>query len=266
MGTRAAAVLWTLAVAGMQVGPADAVARASAYAAGYDAELGGLVAQEDYQQDLPQLSRRLKSDFMLVKFSADGPWISFRDVLEADGKQVSDRQSRLEHLFLSADPKARDNAERISRESSRYNLGKYFRNTNTPILGLEYLKPGAVQRSRFETPRRETVDGEPAWRVDFKERGNETVVQNGDDRPLPAQGTVWIRASDGAVLRTLVRLNTYTLRSEVDVQFCAAASIKVLVPCRMTENQTSPGERLTSVATYSNVRRFSVSTSETIKH
>lgn len=241
------------------------VALASAYVAGYESTLGGIVAQEEYRQDLPRLTRRLKSDFMLVRFTTDGPWIPFRDVMEVDGKPVGDRQKRLEQLFLTADANARDHAERISRESTRYNIGRYYRTTNVPLIGLEYLRPENVPRSRFEKPRRELVDGVDAWKVDFRERARETVIHDGEYRPLPASGTIWSRASDGAVLRTVVRVEKFALVSAIDVTFCAAPSIAVLVPCRMAETFSTPGERITSVATYSNIRQFKVSTSESIK-
>ena len=242
------------------------VAMASAYVAGYESTLGGIVAQEEYRQDLPQLTRRLKSDFMLVRFTDDGRWIPFRDVMEVDGKPVGDRQTRLEQLFLSADPRARDNAARISRESARYNLGRHYRNTNQPLIGLEYLRPGIVARSRFEKPRRETVDGVEAWKVDFDEGSRNTVIHDGDGRPLPATGTVWIRATDGAVLRTIVRVETRWVTTSIDVTYCAAPSIPVLLPCRMAETFRTTGERITSVATYTNIRQFKVSTTESIKH
>jgi hypothetical protein len=241
------------------------VAMASAYVTEYESKLGGIVAQEDYRQDLPQLTRRLKSDFMLVRFSNDGPWIPFRDVIEVDGKPVGDRQRRLEQLFLTADAQARDNAERISRESARYNLGRYYRTTNVPLIGLEYLRSGNVPRSRFEKPRLEVVDGVSAWKVEFKEGSRETVIHDGERRPLPAQGTIWVRATDGAVLRTTVRVETFNLVSTIDVTYCAVPSIPVLVPCRMAEALWTTGERITSVATYTNIRQFKVSTSESIK-
>jgi hypothetical protein len=241
------------------------VALASAYVAGYESTLGGIVAQEEYRQDLPQLTRRLKSDFMLVRFTNDGPWIPFRDVIEVDGKPVGDRQSRLEQLFLTADPRARDNAEQISRESARYNLGRSYRNTNMPLIGLEYLRPRNLARSRFEKPRREVVEGVNAWKMDFKEGPRETVIRDGDRRALPASGTMWIRATDGAVMRTVVRVGTLTLESVIDVTYCAAPAIAVLVPCRMVESVRAQGERITSVATYTNIRQFKVSTTESIK-
>jgi hypothetical protein len=244
----------------------DAVlAMASAYVAGYESTLGGIVAQEEYRQDLPQLTRRLKSDFMLVRFSHDGKWIPFRDVIEVDGKPVGDRHRRLEQMFLTADPRARDNAEQISRESARYNLGRGYRNTNMPLIGLEYLRPGNLARSRFDKPRREVVDGVDAWKVTFEEGPRQTVIRDGERRPLRATGTVWIRATDGAVLRTTVRVETLTLESVIDVTYCAAPSIAVLVPCRMAESLRAQGEHITSVATYTNIRQFKVSTSESIK-
>lgn len=242
------------------------IATASAYVARYESALGGIVAQEEYRQDLPQLTRRLKSDFMLVRFSHDGPWMPFRDVIEVDGKPVGDRDRRLERLFLKADAQARDNAERISRESARYNIGRSYRTTNVPLIGLEYLRPANLARSRFEKPRRVVVDGAYAWKVDFEEGRLQTVIRDGDRRPLPASGTIWIRVTDGAVLRTVVRVETFNLVSAIDVTYCAASSIPVLVPCRMAETLRTRGEYITSVAIYTNIRQFKVSTSESIRN
>lgn len=268
MRNSAAAALCAVALAGAQRDDPsiDAiVAKASAYVARYESELGGLVAQEDYQQDLPQLRRRLKSDFLLVKFSADGPWIPFRDVIEVDGKPLGDRDKRLETLFLSADPNARDNAERITRESARYNIGRYYRTTNVPLIGLFYLQPDHVARSRFHDARTDTFDGSEVWKIQYSEQAVATVVHDGRGGNLPAAGTIWIRQTDGAVLQTIVRLETPSLRSIITVRFCAADGIPMLVPCRMEEDLIVPREHLKSVATYSNVRQFKVATSESIK-
>src|SRR6187399_3273464 len=141
------------------------IVKASAYVESYEARLGGLVAEENYAQHLLRdgqrspagQKRRLKSDFMLVKFGADEPFTPYRDVLEVDGTPVADRTTRLEQLFLQPGAEARTSAARITNESARYNLGRFQRNINVPTLALEYLKPGNIERCRFQTPRAEQL-------------------------------------------------------------------------------------------------------------
>jgi hypothetical protein len=251
------------------------VAKASAYVAHYEAALGGLVAEEDYTQQRslrttlvgPRQTRRLKSDFMLVKFTPDEPWIPFRDVISVDGQPVGDREARLEQLFLKPGVEARQNASRITAEGARYNLGSMDRNVNVPVLGLEYLRAENAAHCRFSNLRRKTVDGEPAWKIDFRELDGVTVIhdaRNGGN--VPASGTLWIRESDGAVMRTTLRAGSRVSDLEIDVRYCRAPPVAVLVPCRMTEHYNLPRELVTGTATYSNIRQFKVTTTESIKH
>lgn len=255
-----------------------AIARAGAYLVEYEAALGGLVAEEEYTQQLsyrtpspqmvvPRQTRRLKSDFMLVKFSAEEAWIPFRDVVEVDGKPVRDRDARLERLFLTANAEARRNAGVITAEAARYNLGRFSRTINVPVLALEYLRPANAARCRFDAPRRERVDGEDAWKIDFKEQDSGPTVirdsRNGGN--VPASGTFWIRASDAAVLRTLVKLGNRLINSNIEVRYCASPSVPVLVPCRMSEKYYNRNEEITGVASYANIRQFKVTTTEAIK-
>lgn len=254
------------------------VARAEAYLAQYESALGGLVAEEEYTQRvslrtpspqmvLPRQTRRLKSDFMLVKFSVDEPWVPFRDVMEVDGKPVRDRDARLEKLFLSANAEARSNAAVITQEAARYNLGRAQRTINVPVLALEYLRPANAARCRFEKPHRERVGGEDAWKIEFKERDSDATVIR-DSRTggnVPASGTFWIRESDGAVLRTLLKIGSRVINGSIEVHYCAAAGVPVLVPCRMSEKFNNRNEEITGVATYANVRQFKVTVSESIR-
>ena len=215
----------------------------------------------------PGQTRRLVSDFMLVRLKEDEPWTPFRDVITVDGKPVRDRDARLERLFLQANAEAVRNAARISDEGARYNLGRLRRTVNVPVLALEFLRPRNAARCRFQEPRRERIDGEDAWKIEFKEQDNgTTLVRDGrNDQNVPAAGTFWIRASDGAVMRTIVRIGNAITNSEIDVRYCGAAPLPVLVPCRMAEKYYNRGEQITGVATYSNVRQFTVTTSESIK-
>jgi hypothetical protein len=249
------------------------VVKASNYVESYEARLGGLVAEENYTQRLirqgfgaARQTRNLKSDFMLVKFGADEPFTPYRDVLEVDGAPVADRTTRLEQLFLQPGAEARTSAARISNESARYNLGRFRRNINVPTLALEYLKPANIVRCRFETPRAEQIGFDDARKVDFKETGGPTVIKDaGNGANVPASGTFWIRDSDGAVIRTVLKVGGRLIQYEVDVKYCEAANIEVLVPCRMSDRVTGRGETVEGTASYAKIRQFTVTTSETIK-
>ena len=113
---------------------------------------------------------------MLVKFTQDEPWIPFRDVISVDGKPVGDRDARLEQLFLKPGAEARQNAKRVTDERARYNLGTMYRNVNVPVFGLEYLRAENAAHCRFGNPRRETVDGQAAWKIDYRELDGPTVI------------------------------------------------------------------------------------------
>jgi hypothetical protein len=254
------------------------VTRASAYVVQYESALGGLVAEEDYTQQVsmrtpsptmvaPRRTRRLKSDFMLVKFTAAEPWIPFRDVIAVDGKPVGDRDARLEELFLKPEAQARQNAARITDEGARYNLGSMHRNINVPTLALEYLKPGNAARCRLGAPHRETVDGQAAWKIEYAERDGPTVIKDGrNGGDVPANGVFWIRDTDGAVMRSILRTKNRISDLEIDVKYCQAPAVPVLVPCRMSERYNLSREQVTGVATYANIRQFKVTTTESIKH
>lgn len=254
--------------------PPAIVVKAASYVESYETQLGGLVAEENYRQQLTRRiasttsrqTRTLKSDFMLVKFTSDEPFTPFRDVLEVDGAPVADRTTRLEKLFLQPGAEARKSAAEISNESARFNLGRSWRNINVPTLALEYLKRSNIGRCRFQTPRSESVDGVEVRKVDFKEQSGPTVIKdavNGGN--VPASGTFWIRTSDGALLRTVIKVGGPLIESETDVRYCAVPKIDVLVPCRMSDRFYGRGEEIRGTATYVNIRQFTVTTSETIK-
>lgn len=80
----------------------------------------------------------------------------------------------------------------------------------------------------------------------------------------PASGTFWIRVSDGAILKTTLRIGNPTPAS-VEVQYCTAPRVGMLVPCTMIERYDSPSGQVQNTAKYTNVRRFDVAVSTTIK-
>ena len=106
----------------------DAVlGRAGAYVEEFQRQLSGVVAEEEYVQDVryplgtgtrynPLLARHreLKSDLLLVKPVGADRWIQFRDVFEVDGKSTRDRSERLVRLFLAPSSSSASQVERIA--------------------------------------------------------------------------------------------------------------------------------------------------------
>ena len=247
----------------------DLLARAVAYVDAYEQQLSGLVAQEDYVQLIVGAGRthHLQSDFLLVRTSTQEPWRPFRDVFSVDGRPVRDRQQRLERLFMAGDTLE---ARRLHDESARYNLGDVQRNINVPVLALLFLRRSNVDHFQFTADHLDRVDGAPAWRVDFRERQHPTLITSGD-RDLPAAGSIWIRESDGAVLKTRLEVSILNADgsvsggAEIQATYCRTGAIELLVPCSMEELYRTRKQEIRGRAAYSNIRQFSTTTAVTIK-
>jgi len=139
------------------------LSKAASYVQLYASHLSGLVMEESYVQDVEQINRfgyrtntrggvshrMLKSDLLLVRPQGSDAWMQFRDVFEVDGKALRDRNDRLEKLFLQPSKSTAAQAEKIVRESARYNIGDIERNINVPLLALQFLEPANQPRFRF---------------------------------------------------------------------------------------------------------------------
>src|SRR5262245_2043687 len=101
---------------------------AAAYVTEFQQRLSGIVAEEHYVQDVTSFDKRgrtegctpqpgscpaimaaplrtaLRSDLLLVRVPGATRWAEFRDVFEADGNVVRDREERLTRLFLGQEP------------------------------------------------------------------------------------------------------------------------------------------------------------------
>jgi len=251
------------------------IARAAAYVERFNHEFGSVVSEERYEQAVRPgtgsgpgtfAPRRalLRSDFLLVRIENSG-WLPFRDVFEQDGRLVRDRQDRLTKLFLGgATDGALLQAQRIMNESARYNIGVGTRTINIPTLGLMFLEREMLSRVSFTDTK---PDPAASGRViAFTEVGRPTLVRTTGERDLAAKGRFWIDEETGAVNRTEVHVSDTDLDSEVIVTFEASSLLGVAVPSRMEERfrRRRDGWEVRGVATYSNLRRFSVSTSESI--
>jgi len=244
--------------------------RMFAYVDQFMRDFGGMVSEEQYIQSVRQPSgfsrgdtrRELRSDFLLVDVPGQG-WTPFRDVFEADGRAVRDRQDRLTSLFLSGTTAdAVDQARRIMDEGSRYNIGGASRNINVPTLALMYLAPDFRGGVKFSEGRAEkSADGRV---IDFTELRRPTLITTSGNRDLPAHGRVWVDEATGAITRTELRAEDTGVEAEVLVTFELDAKSSMWLPKRMEDRFKRRGDQseVRGVATYSRFRRFQVSTSE----
>lgn len=255
---------------------ATVVKRAAAYVERFHQDFGSVVAEERYEQSTRSVATNrtsagfvqahtvLRSDFLLVK--VDDQWLPFRDVFERDGHAVRDRQDRLTKLFLGgATASALDQAQRIMDESARYNIGSGRRTLNVPTLPLMFLAPEALGRMSFSEGKGSRAAAGRA--IAFEEIGRPTLIATTGNRDLPASGRFWIDEETGVVARAEVHAEDTSVQSEVTVTFERNDALNVWVPARMEERFRSRRDSVEvfGVATYTNFRRFSVSTSESLQ-
>jgi len=252
--------------------PLDTVLpRMFAYVEQFLRDLGTMVAEEQYIQSVRSapgfnrggdMRRELRSDFLLVNVPGQG-WTPFRDVFEADGRAVRDRQDRLTSLFLSGTTaNALEQARRIMDEGARYNIGGGTRNINVPTLALMYLGPDTRSGVRFTEGKADrSGDGRV---IEFLEVQRPTLIGTTGSRNLPAHGRLWVDDATGTITRTELRAEDTGVEAEVNVTFELDANIGRWLPKRMEDRFKRRGDasEVRGVATYSRFRRFQVSTTE----
>lgn len=282
------AAMLAVAVVSAQEPAFDAVmARAGDYVARYQTQLRGLVLEEHYRQNLTSMAgmrpgpgvraqrmregRELKSDLLLVKLSGEDSWMQFRDVFEVDRRPVRDRDERLSRLFIEARAGAREQADQIQQESSRYNLGPLMRTVNVPILALLFLEKEVQPVITFREGKAGNVKrfaglAEPAAirMIEFREDHQGTMVKGAGGRDIPSHGRFWLDGRSGRVLQSeLISVDT-DLRAEINVTYKSEPGLDLLVPAEMREIYTvrQTNMRIDGRATYGKFRQFTVSTTE----
>jgi hypothetical protein len=255
----------------------DVLGNAEAYVTRFEETFSSLVAEERYTQQYTPLSatgpgrrpdmqqRILKSDFLLVRSERSDTWVPFRDVFEADGRPLREREDRLTKLFVEASADAYQQAQRISNESTRYNIGPVTRTVNVPTLPLKFLTPANSRRSMFEKAGEGRLEGIPVWEIRLAEVTIPTLIRTDNDMSLPAEGTYWIEPVTGAVLKAQLRLRTRELRSEITVTYNTFENLDVRVPGELKEKYQGLGFQLEGTATYGRLRRFRVTTEEVLQ-
>lgn len=233
--------------------------------------------------------RQLRSEVLLVRV-AGGLRMGYRDVFEVDGKAVQDRNERLRKLFLSGSEESALALGRIATESARFNLGEMQRTTNLPTLPLLYLASAMHPRLYFSRGGEAEIDGTKTTILEFREDASPTLAASAHGIDMPARGRVWVEPETGRIRRIELRYLAYARQSSsnlhdpgarrvMNVWFGEDPRIGVLAPTRMwewyekiplddepsaTAYQRAWPADLEGLATYSNLRLFSVETSEEI--
>lgn len=266
-----AVVAWWLASTSLALPSAQSGSlpdRVRDYIDRFERDASALAAEEDYVQRLETgegatrtaSTRRLRSDYVLVKPADTEPWLGYRDVFEVDGSPVRDRSARLEQLLRSTSPDSRERAIGFVNEGSRFNLGPE-RTINTPTLPLQLLARANADRFRLRVPRgwERATDVE----VGFTERDGPSVVRTPDGASVQTSGSIRVRVRDGAILNARLafrfgRNPEMAKRPDamLRVEYGEVAGIPVLVPVRMVEDLPLLDGRASGVASYSNYRRF----------
>lgn len=265
------------------------LASAMRYVISYEQKFSLLVSEELYVQELQRppnpgsnLSRTnpgggmvapgtvkrqvLRSEFLLVQLGDGEGWMPFRDTFELNGGKVRDREDRLVKLFLSNDAMRFDDAARIMQASTEFNIGNVARTINIPTLALMFLHPRVNERFVFTDEGEESINGRLTRRAAYREGVRPTLIKTTRGRDLALTGHVWIDPLTGTVVKTDLNAADPAVRAAVTVTFTRNDALDIWVPEKMEEwYKAALGlDEIVATATYSNVRRFTVGTSEKV--
>lgn len=185
---------------------------------------------------------------------ASDPLELHRDVLAVDGKPVADR--------------------------ARFNLGDLTRTFNVPTLPLIVVHP--LHAGRFKLTMR-PASGRPGFgqrEVRFSEQASPTLIRSTLGRDVPLRGRLVIDEASGDLLKATVEPNATGVLARIEVTFDHVDGVPMRVPVRMwkwyhkagpiTDPRVQGGRDIhnayiDAVATYSDFRRYGVSSEEQIR-
>jgi len=250
----------------------QALRRAADYVARFEDTFSAVIWRERYDQEdrvarkfnssgtsfsTIAARRKLDSDLLLIWLPKDVSWVAVRDVIAIDDKPRSAADRRLQAL-MSSETVQVDELKKLAAENGRFNIGRIVHTFNEPTLALLFLDEHYRDRFSFSPAGEQTLDGTHVVRYDFIERARPTIIRNGN-RDVPTRGTLWIDPASGRILLTSLRVTEAEtrLQGRMTVRYGRAPRFEVLVPLEMREWYTSPdGEEITTVASYSDFRRF----------
>jgi len=241
------------------------VAAASKYVVKYQQEFAYLLADESYTQTTINAggqaqNRVLRSELFLTYLPADNEWVAVRDVLNVDGAPTAGREDLRTLLAKRSD--VRGVISEVVARNAQYNIGQVIRNFNEPTLPLLLLGAKRVNEVQFE--RKElTLDGAVMLAtLGFTERGRPTLVR-GPKGSMPGKGEIVIEADTGVVRRTTFELSHDGFKVKLSTEYAKDKVLGLWLPAVLTERyeiDTDVHEVVVGQATYSNYRRFDVTT------
>lgn len=248
--------------------------KAGAYALGYRKLCRELVAEERMTQKEYDRKGRLKnqrsfvSDYLFVSLPSNPDMtVEFRDVISIDGKPVPGRNQGLLALFQSKSSNAFEEARRVTKESTKHNLGRE-RFSNMVNFCLSFLLPVFQRVIEYQAPESENSEQGDRIILQFRELTEQTALRAVTPygrKPIPSQGRIWLSKPDARVLKV-----DFTFKREDELNPVAGRYLSeyqlgvdnLLLPHRFEEYfyDVKDPERVVfrSVATYSNFRHFSV--------
>ena len=194
--------------------------RMGEYVASYGEKASVIVSVEKYTQsittsELQLKPRKLTAEFAIVK--AAGGWVGFRDVVEVDGQEVTDRRDRLMRLFAESSGDATE-FTRIANESARFNVGPVATNLNVPTTALFFLHASNLHRFTFKKGGAKKIDGIETIEFTFRETVKPTLIMTRAGQDVPIEGSVWVTPTDGTVVRTRMRVRGFSDVTTTNVQ------------------------------------------------
>ena len=234
--------------------PPELTKRIGDYVARFIAGFSNVVAQEDFEFRRPRKS--VRSEYLLVNYpGVEDELLTFRDVTWVDGKTLEGRQQRLASLFLEPTLETIRRAQEIS-----LNSGEHVPPVLNPLLAICFFQSRYQPRFRFTVNKagREWPEGTVA--VGFLETAKPTLLRTGSlgDPNAPTRGTIWVEERTGRVFETELQVRNDGRVVTMRTKFLFDERLQVIVPGEM---QTKSPDAL---AVYSNFRRFTVRTDETI--
>jgi hypothetical protein len=252
------------------------VDRAARWVEQFEGDFISVVADEQYDQFASsrpsddRLHRQIRSELLFLRPETGESWVAVRNVLSYadDGNalvEVPNSRDRLTRVLANGGD-GRNAIRRLADESARFNIGELARNLNTPTLALQFLDDAHRDRFKFRLDGSERIAGEDVWRLAYQERRHPTIVQ-ANFRDIELAGRIWTRASDGAVVRTMLELDAKPgtdhtgLRTTITVEYATDEKLTRPVPVSMHEDYAERGgdHHVTATAVYSNYRVFQTS-------
>jgi hypothetical protein len=239
--------------------------RTAAYVAGFVDGLTNVVAEEEYEQAF-QVSaprRRFKSDFLLVRYPGqETEFLAFRDVIEVNGRPVSDQQDRLLKLFVEPFANPLRRASEIANESARHSLDR-ARLAN-PLFVIALLQAHYQSNFRFSVDGIDTKLGPNVREIELFQDGGPS---GGASQAVRA--AAWIDETTGRVVKTELRMGRAPNMALTTTMFGRDAALGIDVPIEMRDSYLVRGgvgqqDQFLGTARYTRFRRFQVHVEEQI--